>query len=220
MQQRARYAAWIALAVGTVTAAILWREAFDAVATTREIYGHARLRHESVETIATPSLAAASMATLLTGATIWAALVRAWSGRSRALIIGVGVVALAAVVPVTYARADRVGEQSFPESQRYESIEEVASRMAEAGMPCVELRRLDRSDSPYVAQSARCAIEAELAINDGFDDAIIGMWVDDDAREEWRREQSDVSAAVGPTWLVICEFVSTCAEIQYEIGGS
>lgn len=92
--------------------------------------------------------------------------------------------------------------------------------MARARIPCTELNILRSPGSPYLVRAASCPIKAELAINDGFDDAIIGMWVDDDAREEWRRvEEPDHSVVVGPTWRVTCEFVSTCAEIQYNIGG-
>ncbi len=221
MSFRANYLAWGALVAGIVLAVVLWQQAFGTVVETHVNYGHARLRYETTERTANPGLAASAVAAGLTGATIWAAWARGWSGRSRALVIVVGVIGLAVAVPTTYVRADRVGELSFPDTERYESVGVVASHMEQAGIPCAELRPLERSDSRYVRRMAACPIEAELAIDDGFDDATIGMWIDDEALEQWRRRtnSSDLSAVIGPTWLVVCEFESTCSEIQYKIGG-
>jgi hypothetical protein len=221
MSSRTTFVAWLTLVAGVALAIILWQQAFGTIAETKVTYGHARLRYESTERTAKPALAATAVSVGIIGATIWGAWVRRWGALSRALVIGTGLVALVVAVPVTYVRADRVGELSFPDAQRYQSVGVVATRMLRTGIPCADVRPLERTDSRYLAKKAECPIRAELAIDDGFDDATIAIWSDDDARESRRRRMnsSALIAVIGPTWLVVCEFESTCAEIQYKIGG-
>lgn len=97
---------------------------------------------------------------------------------------------------------------------------DVVAEMERRDIACA--RALDTTiHSSYFATALDCPIAAELAINDGFDDASVRTWASEDARDRRLRwaDPSEVDAVVGPTWIVVCEFESTSWEIQSKLGG-
>jgi hypothetical protein len=60
-----------------------------------------------------------------------------------------------------------------------------------------------------------------LALDDGLETVFIHLWRSSGSRADWyeRVPASDVVSVDGPTWLITCEFETTCSQIQLIAGG-
>jgi hypothetical protein len=112
-----------------------------------------------------------------------------------------------------------VGRVESPPGPKFSSVRAVASALKSAGLGCQRMTAVS-PDERYFSAEMHCPIAALLDINDGHDDATIYLWRDG-GRERWLRAtaSADVYGAMGPMWLIVCEFESTCTEIQYKLGG-
>jgi hypothetical protein len=112
----------------------------------------------------------------------WAAL----SGARLPLRAGgalLGIIGAALIAVSAFASTE---DSSYEAFEHYDSPREVAAAMAEGGIPCARLQARPVDRSGYFTALASCPVRADLAIDDGFDDATIRMWKDADARLDWQ----------------------------------
>jgi hypothetical protein len=208
------------LVAGCATGVAAWLGARDTTVRTRESFGHGHLIYRDVETTTDPYLAAAAVAAPLAGVGVCALLLARPSRPATLVSATVFVVVLGAAAAVTYSWVKESQRLRFQPREYYDGPRDVAAAMARRDIGCGRIIEAT-IDSEYFSTALDCQIPAELAINDGFDNASIRTWASEDARDRWlgSRDPSDVNAVVGPTWMVMCEFESTCWEIQSKIGG-
>jgi hypothetical protein len=213
--------AWGALVACAIATLVLWRTATRTTVRAGEFFGHGHLPYEDITRTTDPWRFASAAGVLVLGVAAWGIL-RTTADRRRKLVYGgVAGVAVVATVLVTHTVVAASQRRHFDSHEFYADVKAVAAAMARKDIPCSKLTESSTVASRYFAVAANCAISAELAINDGFDDATIRVWVDEDARERWLEATNpeDVNAVVGPTWMVQCEFEATCWEIADKIGG-
>ena len=197
-----------------------WLSARETTVRSRESFGHGHLSYRDVETTTDPSLAAVAVAAPLAGVGSWSILLARASRRSTLISAALTVSVIGATAGVTYAVVKEEQRLRFEPREYFAGVRDVAAEMARRDIACARVIEA-RNDSSYFATALACPIPAELAIDDGFDDASIRTWASEDARDRWldATNPSDVNAVVGPTWTVLCEFEATCWEIQSKIGG-
>jgi hypothetical protein len=200
--------------VGLGAAAALWRGATETTTTTEEIFGHSHVVYEDVDRTTDPLLAGASLAVGIIGAT---GLGLSFAPRSSWAGVAIGGLAIAASTGA--AMYVGVGREETPPGPALSSVAQVASALERADLGCEKVATTV-PDGRFFSAEARCPIPAELDINDGYDDAVIYIW-NEEGRAGWLAgtPNGEVNGAMGPMWLVVCEFESTCTEIQYRIGG-
>ncbi|MDQ4027651.1 MAG: hypothetical protein M3214_06310 [Actinomycetota bacterium] len=215
-----RTIAWGLLVVGLVAGLAAWLSARETTVRDRESFGHGHLPYRDVDTTTNPYLAAAAVAAPLAGIGSWALLLTHGSRRSKVIYAALTVCVIGAGAGGTYAAVREAQRLHFEPGEYYAGVRDVAAEMERRDIACARAAGATL-DSSYFGTALDCAIPAELAINDGFDDASIRTWTSEDARDRWLRaaEPAAVNAVVGPTWIVVCEFEATCWEIQSKIGG-
>jgi hypothetical protein len=200
---------------GILAAVLLWNASTRTTVTTEVNFGHGHLEYEDVDEITDPLKAGAAVGVGVLGATGLGA--ASSSGRARLAVGGAGLLIAALSGGAMYVGAGREEPVPGPE---FASVRAVASALERVGLGCKPLLLDAKPDERYFSASAHCPIPAVLDINDGDDDATIYMWRTG-GRKRWLRDTpaAEVYAAMGPTWLIVCEFESTCTEIQYKLGG-
>lgn len=219
-RRRRRAIAWALLVVGLAAGLAAWLGARETTVRSRESFGHGHLAYRDIETTTDPYLAAVAVAAPLAGIGSWSILLARASRRSTLISAVLTASVIGANAGVSYAVVREAQRLSFESREYYAGVRDVAAEMARRDIACA--RAIGATiDSMYFASALECPIHAELAINDGFDDASIRSWASEDARDRWLGaiDPSDVNAVVGPTWIVLCEFEATCWEIQSNIGG-
>jgi hypothetical protein len=217
---KAALSAWVMLAAGCAIGLAAWVGATDTTVRMRESFGHGRLPYREIDRTTDPGHAAIAVGAPLAGAGSWAVLRARTSRHSKLKFAAITVAVVAAAAAGTYATVEQTQRPNFDRHEYYAGAEEVAAEMAQRDIGCRRTREATVESSAF-AIALDCRIPAELAIDDGFDDASIRMWASEEARDRWleRTDPWQVNAAVGPTWIVVCEFESTCSEIQSKIGG-
>jgi hypothetical protein len=215
-----RAVAWTLLVAGCAAGVAAWLVARDTTVRTRENFGHGYLVYRDVETTTDPFLAATGVAAPLAGAGSCAILLARPSKRAALASAILVVAAVGAAAAATHTWVTESQSLQFESHEYYAGAREVAAEMARRDIGCDRTTE-SMIESEYFASALKCPVPAELAINDGFDNASIRTWTSEEARDRWLGsiDRARINAVVGPTWMVKCEFESTCWEIQSKIGG-
>jgi hypothetical protein len=133
-------------------------------------------------------------------------------------IVMLGVIAAGLWGVTDRLRADDPASAAGP---GYASVAEVVAALDGSNVECSRLVIETKSTHYFQAEQGVCEIERRLALDDGFETVSIQFWRRSDARTRWYESVSaaDVVSVDGPTWLITCEFETTCSQIQIATGG-
>lgn len=218
-----RMGAWILLGLALVLAGVLWQLGTRPISQGgSRVFGGGTGNVSRSEAHTNWLLIGAALAIGVAGTAGWAmSLLRQGRDGARTVLvagIAIGLVALATWGITDRLRADDVLPAHGP---RYESIAEVAEVLEGSRVECKRLT-LRETPAPYARpERGACEIERRLALDDGLETVFIQLWRNSDARSEWYENVSaaDVVSVDGPTWLITCEFETTCTQIQLVTGG-
>lgn len=215
--------AWIVFGLALGVAVVLW--ALGTRPITQEggrVFGGGTGNFSRTEAHTNWLLVGAAVTVAVAGSTGWAALLlRHERDAGRAAVVTtvtLGVMAAALWGVTDRLAADDLAPAAGPS---YETIAEVEEVLEGSNVACSHLT-VENTSAPYFrGKRGKCEIERRLALDDGLETVSIRFWRNSDARTQWYENLSaaDVVTVDGPTWLITCEFETTCSQIQLVAGG-
>jgi hypothetical protein len=219
----ARLGAWVLLGVALVLAISLW--VFGTRPIVEEggrVIGGGTGTFSRTEAHTNWLLVGGAVAAGIAGTIGWAVLLLRRE-RHGVRVVVVAIVALVVIAAGLWGVADRLraDEPTTAAGASYETVAEVVGALEGSNVECNRLIIQTNTARYFEAEQGVCEIERRLALDDGLETVSIQFWRSSEARTEWYENVSaaDVVSVDGPTWLITCEFETTCSQIQSATGG-
>jgi hypothetical protein len=218
-----RLRAWILLGVALVLAMSLWvLGTRPIVEEGGRVFGGGTGTFSRNEAHTNWLLVGVAIAMGVAGTVGWAALLLR-HGRNAARVVVVATVTLGVIAAGSWGVTDRLraDDPATAAGPSYATVAEVVAALEGSNVECNRLVIETNTTRYFRAEQGVCEIERRLALDDGLETVSIQFWRSSDARAEWYENLSaaDVVSVDGPTWLITCEFETTCSQIQIATGG-
>lgn len=218
-----RLGAWTLLGVALVLAISLWMFGTRPIVEEgSRVFGGGTGTFSRNEPHTNWIVVGAAVAVGIAGTIGWAAMLLR-QGRDAARVVVVAIVTLGVIGAGLWGVTDRLraDDPATATGPSYTTVAEVVAALEGSNVEC---NRLIIETSPtrhFQTEQGVCEIERRLALDDGFETVSIQFWRSPDARTRWYENvsEADVVSVDGPTWLITCEFETTCSQIQIATGG-
>jgi hypothetical protein len=219
----ARPGAWILLGAALALWILLW--VFGTRPVVEEgshVFGGGTGTFSRTEAHTNWFLVGAGVAVGIAGTVGWAALLLR-HGRNAARVVLVVLVTLGVIAAGIWGVADRLraDDPATAAGPSYATVAEIVGALEGSNVECKRLTIEPSTTRFSQPKQGVCEIERRLALDDGLETVTIQFWRNSDARVQWYETVSaaDVVSVDGPTWLITCEFETTCSQIQIATGG-